>query len=177
MAIIDGSERVTVSVHDLTEGQRIEYQRRVDCCGAVMSSLGPLIIERKKHDDVVKDEKALASARWPWVVGGIGLVIYWLAEALELPGKGLGIAIVLLMVGTFVRSAMHDWAARSQLRQIETAIVQLRFHWLEAGGRGNAFNEYCDLLRDSDGYPDIKAHANAERQVFAPILEHVGRIG
>ena len=167
---------VEEQIQRLSEAQRIDFQRRLDSCNAVIASIESLVLDRRQTKDDILQFVKYTTSWWSWVPLVVAVALFWLGRAFELTfATNIGYAVGAVWFLAMANWAFADWSARRRQRELDATIATYRYHWTAAGGRWATFTAYCSLVEKLDRSPDYSETGDIRHKVHLELLTCVGR--
>ena len=117
-----------------TEGQRIEYWRRMDLCEAVLAVAANLARERRECNDQKEEQSDIASAKWPYITFIVSVALMWLGKETGWSiVSGAGYLVAFFIICILVQAALNERKAIRGLADVKSRMEILLLHWIASG--------------------------------------------
>jgi hypothetical protein len=132
---------MTADSMDMTELERIEYNRRMDIVGAVLSLSVRQFVRKKELGEEMALKKKLVASKWWWIVGlaalaifyflsdGSGIIAGLISGKLALPGI---VAVFTYVYWVFAQDSLNQ--LHQKYETCSDSLHELAAKWSEAVG-------------------------------------------
>lgn len=155
-----GQMNVAEQEIELSELERLEFDRRNDLAFAVVPAAARIFSERTELEERIKSESKAANSYWYWVIGGGGLVLQaFLSDNLFEWTWGIGSAIALAAIGFWYLKRYELWQLGARHDRCNERLYELEVIWIGATGHSTfwSINDIVDLDRDGNKFCDWRA--------------------